>query len=264
MKIHNVINSAAFNESAIHEALRDVQLPHKPFSETAVKAAILHIKEGVPFHQSIFRYGSDAYFETINVGRLLYRAGLMENVDWESVELFESDLGQRLNLKGIGAVYLDAPFMLEVQDQIEETSSSADIKQVGDTVKYSRGGKTYKSTITQVDHKHGEPRYQLSNAGFVYHSDLIEAEYQGKDVELNKPKRGGSKKFYVYTRNPKTGKVIKIQFGDPNLTVKSDDPDRAKNFAARHNCEKKTDRTKAGYWACRLPRYGLVKGGKWW
>jgi hypothetical protein len=93
---------------------------------------------------------------------------------------------------------------------------------------------------------------------------LPEAEYQGKDVELNKPKRGGSKKYYVYVKNPKTGKVKKISFGDPGLKTKSGNKGRAKSFAARHNCEKKNDKTKAGYWACRLPRYGLVKGGKWW
>ena len=62
----------------------------------------------------------------------------------------------------------------------------------------------------------------------------------------------------------KKGNVKKISFGDPGLKTKSGNKARAKSFAARHNCEKKNDKTKAGYWACRLPRYGLVKGGKWW
>jgi len=92
---------------------------------------------------------------------------------------------------------------------------------------------------------------------------IPEAEYQGKKVELNKPKRGGSKKYYVYVKTPK-GNVKKISFGDPGLKTKSGNKARAKSFAARHNCEKKNDKQKAGYWACRLPRYGLVKGGKWW
>ena len=92
-----------------------------------------------------------------------------------------------------------------------------------------------------------------------------EAEYNGKDVELNKPKRGGSKKYYVYVKNPKTGRVKKISFGDvTGLKTKAGNKKRAKSFAARHNCEKKNDKMKAGYWACRLPRYGLVKGGQWW
>jgi hypothetical protein len=99
-----------------------------------------------------------------------------------------------------------------------------------------------------------------------------EAEYQGKDVDLNKPKRGGSKKFYVYTKNPKTGKVIKVSFGAKdgggNLAVKLKDPKARKAFADRHDCENKNDKTKAGYWSCRLPRYakalGLSGGGTWW
>ena len=91
-----------------------------------------------------------------------------------------------------------------------------------------------------------------------------EAEYQGKNVELNKPKRGGSKKYYVYVKTPK-GNVKKISFGDvTGLKAKAGNKKAAKSFAARHNCEKKNDKQKAGYWACRLPRYGLVKGGKWW
>jgi len=94
---------------------------------------------------------------------------------------------------------------------------------------------------------------------------LGEAEYKGKKVQLNKPKRGGSKKYYVYVKNPKTDRVKKISFGDvTGLRTKSGNKKRAKSFAARHNCEKKNDKMKAGYWACRLPRYGLVKGGKWW
>ena len=93
-----------------------------------------------------------------------------------------------------------------------------------------------------------------------------EAEYKGKKVKLNKPTRqsGGGKKYKVYVKNPKTGRVKKISFGDAGLKTKSGNKKRAKSFAARHNCEKKNDKMKAGYWACRLPRYGLVKGGKWW
>ena len=101
---------------------------------------------------------------------------------------------------------------------------------------------------------------------------IDEAEYRGKDVPLNKPKRGGSKKFYVYVKNPKTGKVKKVSFGAKagggNLAVKLKDPKARKAFADRHNCDQKNDKTKAGYWSCRLPRYakllGLSGGGKWW
>lgn len=92
------------------------------------------------------------------------------------------------------------------------------------------------------------------------------SEEDGKDVELNKPKRGGPKKFYVYVKDPTTGNVKKVSFGDTTgLTVKLDDKEAAKSFAARHQCSQKKDKTKPGYWACRLPRYakqlGLSGGG---
>jgi hypothetical protein len=91
--------------------------------------------------------------------------------------------------------------------------------------------------------------------------NIQEAEYQGKEVQLNKPKRGGSKKYYVYVKNPKTGNVKKISFGDTTgLSAKIHNPEARKSFAARHQCDKKKDRTKAGYWACNLPRYAKSLG----
>tara|TARA_R110001592_G_scaffold87117_5_gene257311 strand:- start:33692 stop:34213 length:522 start_codon:yes stop_codon:yes gene_type:complete len=100
---------------------------------------------------------------------------------------------------------------------------------------------------------------------------LSEAEYQGKKVELNKPKRGGSKKFYVYVKNKK-GNVIKVSFGAKGgggkLSVKLKDPKARKAFSDRHDCPNKKDKTKAGYWSCALPRYakslGLSGGGRFW
>jgi hypothetical protein len=87
--------------------------------------------------------------------------------------------------------------------------------------------------------------------------NISEAEYQGKKVNLNKPFRqsGGKKKFGVYVRNQK-GNIIKVSFGDPNMEIKRDDPERRKNFRARHNCDEKNDKTKAGYWSCRQWRAG--------
>lgn len=94
--------------------------------------------------------------------------------------------------------------------------------------------------------------------------ELNEAEYHGKEVKLNYPMRGGTKKYQVYVKNPKTGKVKKISFGDVHggLTAKVSNPKARKSFAARHNCDMKKDKTTAGYWACRLNRYGHLFGGK--
>jgi hypothetical protein len=101
---------------------------------------------------------------------------------------------------------------------------------------------------------------------------IAEAEYKGKKVELNKPKRGGSKKFYVYVKDPQSGNIKKVSFGAKsgggNLAVKLKDPKARKAFSDRHNCPEKTDKTTAGYWACSLPRFakslGLSGGGRYW
>jgi hypothetical protein len=90
---------------------------------------------------------------------------------------------------------------------------------------------------------------------------LDEAEYRGKKVKLGYPMRGGSKKFYVYVKNP-AGNIIKVQFGIPGMRAKVSDPERRKSFAARHQCHKKKDKTKPGYWACRANRYAHLWGGK--
>lgn len=79
-----------------------------------------------------------------------------------------------------------------------------------------------------------------------------EAEYNGREVPLNKPMRGDVKKFKVYVTNPKTGKVVKVNFGDPNMEIKRDNPENRKNFRARHNCADKKDKTSAGYWSCKM------------
>jgi hypothetical protein len=81
--------------------------------------------------------------------------------------------------------------------------------------------------------------------------DLDEAEYQGRKVPLGKPMRGGSKKFFVYVKDPKSGNVRKVSFGDPNMKIKKSNPARRKSFRARHNCDNPGPRTKARYWSCR-------------
>jgi hypothetical protein len=92
---------------------------------------------------------------------------------------------------------------------------------------------------------------------------LTEAKYQGEEVALGKPKRGGAKKFYVYVMNPKTKKVKKVSFGGTTgLTAKINDSEARTNFAKRHNCAEKKDKTKPGYWSCRLPRFAKLLGLK--
>lgn len=155
-------------------------------------------------------------------------------------------------------------------------------------------------SLTENAFRHGSPKYfevinearELYNKGFgewseediellesergkffIYEGERLpldfpmvnEAEYKGKKVKLNDPKSGGPKKWYVYVRNPKTGKIKKVSYGSPVMTAKWNDPAARKSFAARHQCEKKKDKTKAGYWACRAHKdFGKNVPGRFW
>jgi hypothetical protein len=78
-------------------------------------------------------------------------------------------------------------------------------------------------------------------------------DYDGKKVKLNSPSRSddGNKKYKVYVKNEK-GNVVKVNFGDPNMDVKTHDPERRKSFRARHNCDNPGPKTKAKYWSCKM------------
>jgi hypothetical protein len=80
--------------------------------------------------------------------------------------------------------------------------------------------------------------------------EINEAEYQGRDVPLNKPMAGDVKKSKVFVKNEK-GNVVKVNFGDKNMTIKKHIPGRRKSFRARHNCETPGPKTKARYWSCK-------------
>lgn len=97
--------------------------------------------------------------------------------------------------------------------------------------------------------------------------DIPLFEGEEEKVPLNKPKRGGPKKFCVYVKDPSTGNIKKVTFGDvTGLSAKINDPEARKNFSARHQCSNQTDKTSAAYWSCRLPYFaksvGLTGGGK--
>ncbi len=95
---------------------------------------------------------------------------------------------------------------------------------------------------------------------------LLEAQYHGREVSLGKPKSGDVKKYKVYVKDPKTGNVKKVNFGDPNMQIRRDNPKARKSFRARHGCGTKraSNRTKAAYWSCRMwstkPVSKILKG----
>ena len=72
---------------------------------------------------------------------------------------------------------------------------------------------------------------------------------------LNKPFRlpsGSGKKFGVYVKSKKTGNILKVTFGDPNMEIKRDSPERRAAFRSRHGCDEAKDKTSPKYWSCRM------------
>jgi hypothetical protein len=86
--------------------------------------------------------------------------------------------------------------------------------------------------------------------------DLFDIDYtEAEKKTLNKPFRlpsGSKKKFGVYVKNDK-GNTVMVKFGDPNMEIRRDDPDRRKNFRARHQCDSNPGpKWKARYWSCKF------------
>lgn len=95
--------------------------------------------------------------------------------------------------------------------------------------------------------------YKKDGRYLRYEGEAKASEYQGRKVTLNKPFRtpNGPKKFAVYVKN-KRGNVVIVRFGDPNMKIKKNIPERRKSFRARHNCDQAKDKTTPRYWSCKM------------
>ena len=107
-------------------------------------------------------------------------------------------------------------------------------------------------TETGYEDEHGSVESPESDIAQLFVANGInEAQYKGRKVKLGKPTKGDVKKFKVYVKNKK-GNVIKVNFGDPNMEIKRDNPERRKSFRARHKCAQAKDRTTPKYWSCKM------------
>jgi hypothetical protein len=113
----------------------------------------------------------------------------------------------------------------------------------------------YQFSMASWDDEWDEFTYDISLATGIFYEDDREKtlEAEDKKVTLNKPFRtpDGPKKFSVYVKNDK-GNVVKVNFGDPNMEIKRDDPARQKSYRARHNCDSPGPKWKANYWSCKM------------
>ena len=118
----------------------------------------------------------------------------------------------------------------------------------------------FKDDIFEYDVENHDDLVEFLEFIKEYKPDVNEAEYQGREVKLNKPMAGDVKKFKVYVKNPK-GNVVKVNFGhggtsakkagEKTMRIKKDNPERKKAFRARHNCDSPGPRTGARYWSCK-------------
>lgn len=245
-----------------------------------------HIDKQIPLFETVYRIGSEKHLSLIKEARKMYSRGIIDLCE-DDEHLINTHLGEFGLYEG-ESVPLDLP-MLEMESELQGYLV-ADV--VDDIIKIigpefikgeiKDGGNPNKIYLQLTDKKFANSVINLLKAGLgieakydttfgfmpavSFFSDKViaESEYQGKDVDLNKPKRGGSKKFYVYVRDPKTKRVKKVSFGaaggGQSLKVKIRDSKARKAFAARHRCSSKKDRTSSGYWSCNLPRYAQALG----
>jgi hypothetical protein len=187
-----------------------------------------HLIESIGIENNIYRPGSSKYFSLFREVRDLSEIGLYELNPAEAYYINETSIGEWDFYNG-NLVPLDYP-ILEGDESLKPNTP-----------------------LEILEEKNKKKSGNI---------------YKGKKVELNKPRRGGSKKFYVYVKNPKTGNIKKVQWGAKGMSVGISDPKRRKSFAARHRCHLTKDKTTAGYWACRTGRYPHLTGGKkkytWW
>jgi hypothetical protein len=256
---------------------------HNKFSNILCNEGVrFHLENNIPFHENIFRYGSKEFYNFFVEVRGLYNGGEIEVTNEADLEIIGTDIGLFGIYEG-EEVPLDCPMMEE--ESVNEVRMGPFMKkmniQKGDTVEVNltasgpigKSGR-YKLKVKDVGKQFitlelpnkRTSKFRIKDGSAVdVDAQIVGKINEEKDVELNSPKRGGNKKYYVYVKNDK-GNVIKVEFGDTSgLKAKIDDSEARKSFVARHKCSEKKDKTKPGYWACRLPRYakalGLSGGG---
>ena len=231
-----------------------------------------HMDKKIQLHESVYRIGSEKHFELIREARALWVRGII-NVSEDDQAILETNLGHFGMYEG-EEVPLDMPM-------VNEENTFPDSFTVKDTLHYT----------PEID---GKPKKLLKGTYFlrntqgdtaVYFNQAFKSEVEidnddifnfkrlksnikideakkkkKKDPQIGKPKRGGSKAYYVYVRNPKTKRIKKVSFGSGGLRAKIRNKKARNAFAKRHRCSEKNDRTKASYWSCRLPRYAKQLG----
>ena len=229
-----------------------------------------HIDNKKPLTEHVYRAGSENYFNLWAEARALYTRGILEFYGDDLAILTETHLGEFGIYEG-KKVPLD--FIFEEESVEEMKLSGAGVK---DLVKRVFNDKklldflnfsNFKDFLAFIKTGSLDDYYEVMDDIKQYDQQLTEgldeakSKPKKKTPPIGKPKRGGSKKFYVYVRDK--GKIKKVSFGDTSgLSAKINNSKARAAFSKRHDCPNKKDRTKASYWSCRLPRYAKLLGLK--
>lgn len=203
-----------------------------------------HIDNDRPLTDHLYRAGSESYFNLIAEARSLYSRGIIDVVGDDLEMLTETDLGHFGMFEG-KKVPLDYPIELNEEMDLEDELANMEFG-----MDYDQLGPGEKEWVDdEIDNRF-----------------LNEAKKKNKKntKKLNKPMRSssGGKAYKVYVKDPKTKKIKTVRFGSGGLRAKINDKKARTAFAKRHKCSQKKDKTKAGYWSCRLPRYAKLLGLK--
>ena len=226
-----------------------------------------------PITENLFRYGSEAFLDMWAEARFLFSRNAIHVNDLDKEILLETNLGEYGIYEG-KKVPLDIPMLEETEVALPYDYLLDQIKADAELAKDKSGklmdlyheleqmvfdGKIEIENVAGLLRRYG----MYNNYITLLQSKLNEEEK--KHPALGKPHRGGSKKFYIYVRDPKSKRIKKVSFGaaggGQNLAVKIRDPKARKAFAARQHCKDKKDKTKPGYWACNIGRYWKSLGG---
>ena len=255
--------------------------PGVVLNESLVKKDILsenlryHVDKQLPLTENTFRYGSESFINLWAEARSLYLREIIHVNEDDKEILEETDLGNYGLYEGV-KVPLDMP-VEDVEWPQEVSSRYRDVifklvKVMPDRAKYelidAETGKVFElggRVFNTIDQLYKSAEDTIKPQGGTQSTYLGEvSKSKKKDPPIGKPKRSssGGKAYVVYVRDPKTKKIKTVRFGSGGLKAKINNPKARQAFAARHDCKNKTDRTKASYWSCRLPRYAKLLGLK--
>jgi hypothetical protein len=255
--------------------------PGVVLNESLVKKDILsenlryHVDKQLPLTENTFRYGSESFINLWAEARSLYLREIIHVNEDDKEILEETDLGNYGLYKGV-KVPLDMP-VEDVEWPQEVSSRYRDVifklvKVMPDRAKYElidvETGKVFElggRVFNTIDQLYKSAEDTIKPQGGTQSTYLGEvSKSKKKDPPIGKPKRSssGGKAYVVYVRDPKTKKIKTVRFGSGGLKAKINNPKARQAFAKRHRCSEKTDKTKASYWSCRLPRYAKLLGLK--